>query len=158
MSASLPSKVSPPFGDYEANLPAVVKTMLYENTHKLPHLHVPPLEDTMANYLASVKAICDTPADYEAQVRLVEEFKSNGIGGTLHAIVETMDHAHHGYPYTFIEEIWDDVYYKARCPAPVNFSPFMAIADDKDATKMVQVVHVDDIWGGHCIHFEVVNI
>jgi hypothetical protein len=30
------------------------------------------------------------------------------------------------------------MYYGLRCPAPVNISPFFALEDDKDASKMAQ--------------------
>lgn len=120
-----------------AKLPQELKDMINTNPRALPRLPVPPLEHTLKQYLASVKPLCGTAAEYAEQEKLCDEFK-NGVGAELHAWVEKED-KHEGYPFSFIEKSWDGMYYGDRSPAPVNFSPFFAIADEKNVADMSQL-------------------
>lgn len=126
-------------------VPAVVKALIEDNSMGLPRLPIPALEDTLAKYLAGVKPLC-TDEEFAAQEKLVEEFKT-GPGPKLHAAVTAKD-AHDGYPYSFIERAWDEMYYGLRCTAPVNISPFFAITDEKDASKMVQTTRAATFISG----------
>jgi hypothetical protein len=38
--------------------------------------------------------------------------------------------AHEGYPYSYIQKHWDDMYLTIRCSHPVNVSPYFKLVDD----------------------------
>ena len=42
---------------------------------------------------------------------------------------------HEGYPFSYIQKHWDDMYLGLRCPEPVFMNPTFKLADDADASK-----------------------
>lgn len=37
------------------------------------------------------------------------------------------DAAQKGYPYSYIEELWDDMYLEGRWSLPINSNPYLAL-------------------------------
>eukprot|EP00240_Pyramimonas_obovata_P002968 CAMPEP_0118923536 /NCGR_PEP_ID=MMETSP1169-20130426/2020_1 /TAXON_ID=36882 /ORGANISM="Pyramimonas obovata, Strain CCMP722" /LENGTH=625 /DNA_ID=CAMNT_0006864543 /DNA_START=30 /DNA_END=1907 /DNA_ORIENTATION=+ len=110
------------------SVPAGFKTELFGNPYDLPRLPIPALEDTTKKYLAAVRPLTDD-AEYAKQEKLVKAF-TEGVGAELHKKLVEKDAAaakSGSYPFSFIEECWDKMYYGERCPAPINFSPYFAV-------------------------------
>jgi hypothetical protein len=45
-------------------------------------------------------------------------------------ILQISEDQHQGYPYTFVEKHWDDMYLELRCPLPININPGFSFRDD----------------------------
>eukprot|EP00854_Cymbomonas_tetramitiformis_P005265 gene5265-6400_t len=106
------------------------------NYLELPRLPIPPLEKTVERYLKHVKALGFSAEELATHQAVVQEF-AEGAGQTLQAQVVEAD-KHEGYPNSFIEEHWDNMYNGLRCPQPVNVSPYFGISDEKDPAAMGQ--------------------
>eukprot|EP00959_Pyramimonas_sp_CCMP1952_P309642 6479988-Pyramimonas_sp.AAC.1 len=110
-------------------IPDVFRAEMFQNPYSLPRLPIPALEDTAAKYLKAVRPFADD-AEYANQEKLMKEF-TEGVGAELHKELVAKDAAaakSGSYPYSYIEECWDKMYYGLRCPAPINFSPYFAVS------------------------------
>jgi hypothetical protein len=45
-------------------------------------------------------------------------------------VAQIEDDKREGYPYTYVEKHWDDMYLDLRCPLPINVSPGFSYRDD----------------------------
>lgn len=117
---------------YSAQPQVAFDKMYTENYLNIKRLPVPALEDTMKRYLRSVEPLV-TPAEFEQVQKECADFVA-GPGPKLQATLLAED-SHEGYPYSYIQKHWDDMYLGLRCPEPVNVSPFFKIADAGDLAK-----------------------
>jgi len=106
---------------------------LYSTNHLgLPRLPIPDLDATLDRYLESLQAVTE-PADLEAHRKLVESFRKNE-GPVLQQQLVAAD-AHAGYPYSYVERYWDDMYLGLRCPLSVHVAPGYGLRPDADCVK-----------------------
>lgn len=103
---------------------------LYSTNHLgLPRLPIPDLDATLDRYLASLTAVTE-PAELETHRKLVESFRVNE-GPVLQQQLVAAD-AHAGYPNSYIEKYWDDMYLGLRCPLSVHVAPGYGLRPDAD--------------------------
>ena len=92
------------------------------NVHRLP---IPDLNATMTKYLSHANAKCDSPEQFQEHVSLVERFiAENGL--SLDAKLRKIDaeqESKGAYPFSYIEEAWDDMYLEGRYPNCINVNP-----------------------------------
>jgi carnitine O-acetyltransferase len=124
-SGMLPNGLAP--SEYRVPLPRVPdnwKTLApfpsnsnahtYSQQENLPHLPVPPLEQTISKLKQSVKAMARDEKEYEETVKRIDEFgKSGGIGEVLHRRLEERREKEEqaGGRGHWLDEWWDDVAY-----------------------------------------------
>ncbi|KAK3253883.1 hypothetical protein CYMTET_36882 [Cymbomonas tetramitiformis] len=101
---------------------------LYDNNFLgLPRLPIPPLSHTLERYVESAKPLCTSEEQTKHLVKQAKEFEK-GEGARLNEALKKLDD-HKGYPYSYIEKHWDDMYLGLRCCNPVYVSPFFKIVD-----------------------------
>ncbi|XP_046865290.1 choline O-acetyltransferase [Drosophila willistoni] len=90
----------------------------------LPKVPVPPLEETMADYVRAVEPIT-TPAQLEHTKELIKQFTApNGMGPRLHQyLLEKRDVEDNWAYYYWLNEMYMDV----RIPLPINSNPGMVM-------------------------------
>lgn len=92
------------------------KPRLYSLQPALPHLPVPPLEETCEKYLKTIQPLL-TEAEFEKSVAAVEEFKM-GVGKTLQE--QLVKRAADPKIENWLEEWWESfIYLRGRDPLPV---------------------------------------
>ncbi|XP_046845158.1 carnitine O-acetyltransferase-like [Xenia sp. Carnegie-2017] len=104
---------------------------------ELPHLPVPPLQQSLSKYLLSVKCLVDDN-DFNITKRIAEEFgKEGGIGEMLQEKLIERSRVE----VNWISKWWDNsAYFDFRMPVVVHSSPAIAFpketfADSKDQLK-----------------------
>lgn len=103
---------------------------LSANNHlALPRLPIPDLNATLDRYVEGLKPVTE-PVALDAHRRLVESFRANE-GPALQKQLVAAD-AHTGYPHTYVEKYWDDMYLELRCPLPVHVAPGYGLRPDAD--------------------------
>ncbi|RNF25619.1 carnitine/choline acetyltransferase [Trypanosoma conorhini] len=101
---------------------------LSANVLKLPRLPIPSLEQTAERYRASILPLKPTETA-KAHFLKFDMFVSSS-GATLQKALVAADkaaEAEGGYPYSYIEPIWDRMYLSNRAPLPVNTNPSILI-------------------------------
>ena len=114
---------------------------LYTTNHLgLPRLPVPDLDATLDRYLESLKPVTE-PVALQAHRKLVESFRTNE-GPDLQKQLIAAD-SHQGYPYSYVEKYWDDMYLELRCPLPVHVAPGYGLRSDtlKRGEEMLRLAH-----------------
>ncbi|XP_018791208.1 PREDICTED: choline O-acetyltransferase [Bactrocera latifrons] len=88
----------------------------------LPKVPVPPLEETMANYILAIEAFT-TPAKLECTKLLIKKFMGpDGIGQKCHQYLMDKREAEDNWAYNY----WlNDMYMDVRLPLPINSNPGM---------------------------------
>ncbi|ORC90196.1 putative carnitine/choline acetyltransferase [Trypanosoma theileri] len=107
---------------------------LASNVLKLPRLPIPPLEKTADRYRASIVPL--KPADtVKAHLQKLDMFVSSSGKELQKALVDAdkAAEAKGGYPYSYIEPIWDAMYLNNRAPLPVNTNPGILAKNIKHA-------------------------
>jgi hypothetical protein len=99
------------------------------NHLRLPRLPIPELDATLDRYLESLRPVTE-PAALEAHRALVESFRT-GEGPALQKQLVAAD-SHAGYPHSYIEKYWDDMYLGLRCPLSVHVAPGYGLRPDAD--------------------------
>ena len=99
------------------------------NHLSLPRLPIPELDATLDRYLESLRPVTE-PAALEAHRALVEAFRA-GEGPALQKQLVDAD-SHAGYPHSYIEKYWDDMYLGLRCPLSVHVAPGYGLRPDAD--------------------------
>ncbi|KAH9598821.1 Choline/carnitine acyltransferase domain [Trypanosoma melophagium] len=97
---------------------------LATNVLNLPRLPIPPLEKTAERYRASIIPL-KPEETVKAHLRKFDMFISSSGQVLQKALVEAdrAAEASGGYPYSYIEPIWDAMYLSNRAPLPVNTNP-----------------------------------
>lgn len=111
------------------------KEMFSKNYMGLPRLPIPDLGDTMTRWLASTQALHGGDAAAWANTKNAADAFLKGPGPELQKRLVASDEAQAakgGYPYSYIERLWDDMYFGDRSIHPVYFSPFFKIIDADD--------------------------
>jgi hypothetical protein len=106
-------------------LPLVVPfSKLTTNAMNLPRLPIPALKDTARRYEASVRAI-KKKSTIDNHMAVFNKFLETDAAKIQKVLVhQDRTHQEAGqYPYSFIEQQWDDGYLKYRGPSPVNIAP-----------------------------------
>ena len=115
---------------------------MYETNYlSLPRLPIPSLQDTCSRWLKSTKALHESEASYAQTEAAAREFFSSPDAAALQEKLTAMDAsatAKGGYPHSYIEKLWDDMYFGDRSFHPVYFSPFFKIIDTPDPKDMKQ--------------------
>lgn len=110
------------------------------NPPSLPRLPLPTLEDTCKRYLKSVAPLLH-PSELEVTKKNVQDLLVNS-GPKLHAELEKLASGS-GYPESFIEGFWDDMYLNGRWSLPINSNPaLMWRPDPINATQLERSVSV----------------
>mmetsp|Transcript_23370 Transcript_23370/g.37293 ORF Transcript_23370/g.37293 Transcript_23370/m.37293 type:complete len:624 (-) Transcript_23370:4333-6204(-) len=110
---------------------------LYDgNLTNVPSLPLPQVEDTLKRYLETVRPLT-TDEEFEKSKKLAAEFVDT-VGPTLQEKLRDLT-AHHGYPYSYIEEFWDEMYQGGRWPAMIHVNPFLSLKDSPDPAKQDQI-------------------
>ncbi|XP_017874631.1 PREDICTED: choline O-acetyltransferase, partial [Drosophila arizonae] len=86
----------------------------------LPKIPVPPLEQTMADYVLALEPIT-TPAQLERTKAIIKQFVSpQGLGPRLHQYLVDKREAEDNWAYYY----WlNDMYMNVRLPLPINSNP-----------------------------------
>ncbi|KJE90270.1 carnitine palmitoyltransferase 2 [Capsaspora owczarzaki ATCC 30864] len=93
-----------------------------------PRLPLPDLDTTLGRFVASASPLL--PKDELAiTMQAVNEFRETA-GPELHAKVAQIAANHSGYPHSFVESFWDDMYLEGRWPLPINSNPFFLFKPD----------------------------
>jgi hypothetical protein len=97
-------------------------------------LPIPELDDTLSRYLQTIQPLT-TPDEFTGHESLVRDFqKSTGL--ILHEKLvakDTADAASGGYPFSYIEKQWDDMYFGGRWETPINSNPFYLLNSAPDS-------------------------
>jgi len=104
-----------------------INTLEKDNFLGLKRLPIPTLDETFPKYLRSIEPIL-TAEELKKAEQEVADFIA-GPGKVLQATALKED-AHEGYPYSYIQKHWDDMYLTIRCSHPVNVSPYFKLVDD----------------------------
>eukprot|EP01119_Soliformovum_irregulare_P002656 TRINITY_DN1290_c0_g1_i2.p1 TRINITY_DN1290_c0_g1~~TRINITY_DN1290_c0_g1_i2.p1 ORF type:complete len:712 (-),score=129.16 TRINITY_DN1290_c0_g1_i2:41-2176(-) len=119
------------------------KPKLWELQGTLPSLPVPPLEQTLKNYLASVEPIL-TKDEFENTKKIVEEFKNSPASGQLQAMLIARSKTE---STSWLLEWWESlVYLKGRLPLAV-FSNWYGL-DRVDPLLRSQVARAANLVNG----------
>lgn len=95
----------------------------------LPRLPIPKLEQTCERYLAAAQPLITDKTSYEHLVKLVEQFRTTGIGQQLQKLLIEHDKANKHTSY--ISEPWFDMYLTDRRPLPINYNPVLIMKHDE---------------------------
>jgi carnitine O-palmitoyltransferase 2 len=82
------------------------------NVQALPRLPIPSIDDTLNRYSASIKPL-KRQHRVARHLEKVEAFRAGSASRLQQSLVET-DASRDGYPFSYIESIWDDLYLGAR--------------------------------------------
>ena len=82
------------------------------NVQALPRLAIPSIDDTLNRYSASIKPL-KRAHRVARHLEKVEAFRAGSASRLQQILVET-DASRDGYPFSYIEAIWDDLYLGAR--------------------------------------------
>ncbi|KXS17894.1 acyltransferase ChoActase/COT/CPT [Gonapodya prolifera JEL478] len=107
---------------------------LWAGQSKLPRLPVPPLQDTAAKYLKSVRPLL-SDKEFAETTKAVQDFiKPGGVGHTLQQRLEQRSKEH----VSWLADWWFSYAYMGyRDPIVINVSYFYVIRDDKLRTTQV---------------------
>jgi hypothetical protein len=101
------------------------------NYNNLPRLPIPALDDTIERYLRSIQPLGTDPAELATHTALVRDFQAT-TGPKLHEELVALDAASAasgGFPFSYIESQWDDMYYGGRWAIPINSNAFYLLND-----------------------------
>ncbi|GBG25864.1 Carnitine O-palmitoyltransferase 2, mitochondrial [Hondaea fermentalgiana] len=107
---------------------------LYDTNYlDVPKLPLPEVKDTLKRYLETVRPVA-SDEEFENTKKLAEDFEAKhaaALQGELQRMNESP-----GYPYSYIEQFWDDMYLGGRFEIMVGSNPFYALPDEKDPSEM----------------------
>ncbi|CAM9584039.1 unnamed protein product [Chrysoparadoxa australica] len=96
----------------------------------LQRLPIPSLRMTVSRYLDSLRPLASDEEMGEAE-RIASEMMVEE-GPSLQAELIQLDQAQAergGYPHSYIESYWDDMYLEGRWALPINSNPYLVLAD-----------------------------
>ena len=107
---------------------------LYDTNYLgVPTLPLPTVQSTLERYLETVRPHAKTAGEFENSKRLAAQFAKEHAPA-LHA--ELAGKVKPGnYPYSYIEEYWDDMYLGGRFEIMVGSNPYYYFPDEKDPAK-----------------------
>eukprot|EP00758_Cryptobia_borreli_P002229 Tbor_TRINITY_DN2877_c0_g1::TRINITY_DN2877_c0_g1_i1::g.23172::m.23172/K08766/CPT2; carnitine O-palmitoyltransferase 2 len=92
-----------------------------QNVSKLPRLPIPDIDDTLTRYINAIMPF-KRQKNITDLIRKAEIFRK-GSAGRLQQILVDTDASRDGYPFSYIEKHWDDMYLKDRSPLVINTNP-----------------------------------
>ncbi|KAH8924354.1 acyltransferase ChoActase/COT/CPT [Atractiella rhizophila] len=107
---------------------------------ELPKLPIPPLADTLARYLASLKAL-QSHKEHERTKRVVREFEVGGEGERCQRMLEEYAKDRD----SFVEEFWDESYLSGSDPVVLNLNPFFLLEDDPTPARGNQLMRATSL-------------
>ncbi|SCV67108.1 BQ2448_5754 [Microbotryum intermedium] len=113
------------------------RTMQHQN--KLPHLPVPPLEDTMKRYLRALEGL-QGPAEHERTKKVVHDFLHKE-GPALHK--DLVEYA--STRASFIEEFWTESYLSHSDSVVLSLNPFFILEDDPTPARGNQLMRASSL-------------
>ncbi|KAI5475688.1 carnitine O-acetyltransferase [Pseudohyphozyma bogoriensis] len=105
-----------------------------QHQRQLPHLPVPPLEDTMKRYLRALEGL-QSPAEHAKTQAVVKDFLAKD-GPALHQ--KLVDYA--STRDSFIEEWWTESYLSHADSVVLSLNPFFILEDDPTPTRGSQLM------------------
>ena len=114
----------------------------YEEVAKLP---LPPLTDTMAQYLDNVKPLVSDTV-YQHTRSILDKFSAkDGVGEKVMMVLEERQEKLDNWAYDY----WlNDMYLNQRLPLPVNFNPAMVLPRRKFGNHLQQLSYTARILQG----------
>eukprot|EP00960_Hanusia_phi_P062918 765304-Hanusia_phi.AAC.2 len=73
------------------------------------------------------------PNELQSYRQMAKKFEAEE-GPTLQSLLE-QSLGHEGYPYSYVERYWDDMYLNLRCPIPVHVNPAYNLKQDQNCAK-----------------------
>lgn len=113
-----------------SSLPAWFREMTEGNPLQLPRLPIPPLEDTISRYLNSIQPLVSSE-EFQKHSAIVSQFSKTN-GPILQKKLMDLDQSRKGYPFSYIEELWDEMYLTGRYPSPINVNPGYGLVSESD--------------------------
>eukprot|EP00612_Vaucheria_litorea_P000583 CAMPEP_0171459506 /NCGR_PEP_ID=MMETSP0945-20130129/4764_1 /TAXON_ID=109269 /ORGANISM="Vaucheria litorea, Strain CCMP2940" /LENGTH=620 /DNA_ID=CAMNT_0011985541 /DNA_START=166 /DNA_END=2028 /DNA_ORIENTATION=+ len=120
--------------------------ILLKNPLKLKRLPIPSLEDTVQRWLSSVQPHFNGSSDeWSHFLKMVKDFEI-GDGKKMNESLMKKEETDIGkgqarYPYSYIEECWDDMYLKGRWALPINSNPYLALQPPPKSYKHISLDH-----------------
>lgn len=111
----------------------------FDHQSELPHLPIPPLEDSIKRYIEVLKPI-ETDKEHEKTVLACKEFL-DGVGPILQ---EKLIKYAKDKP-SYIEQFWYDSYLNYDNPVVLNINPFVMIEDDPTPLKSTQITRASSL-------------
>ncbi|PWU99089.1 putative carnitine O-acetyltransferase [Trypanosoma cruzi] len=121
---------------------------LSANVLKLPRLPIPSIQQTAERYRTSILPL--KPADtVKAHLVKLDTFLAGSAVTLQNALLEANKaaEAEGGYPYSYIEPIWDNMYLSNRAPLPVNTNPAILVKKVKNAGETQPSVAASIVYG-----------
>ncbi|GAA95450.1 uncharacterized protein L969DRAFT_299374 [Mixia osmundae IAM 14324] len=115
------------------------KTLKYQD--KLPHLPIPPLEDTCKRYLRALEAL-QSPEEHAQTIKVVEDFKR--AGGEGERLTKQLQ-AYAEKRASYIEEFWDDAYLSHSDSVVLSLNPFFILEDDPTPSRGSQLMRATSL-------------
>ena len=112
----------------EREQPLSIFDFSQKNYLQLPRLPIPDLADTIETLLASCR-VHDAGEPYQNLVAKANAFL-HSTGKELQAQLRVMDQ-NEGYPFNYVQAIWDDLYLENRLSHPINTAPFFQLNADR---------------------------
>lgn len=121
---------------FKRNMSRTLLKSLGTNFQALPRLPVPTVGATLNRYRESVSHLKKKEL-VEKHLRVVDAFESS-FGHALNLEILEADRqaaSQGGYPYSYIESTWDDMYLSCRDPSPVNISPAFSLKNQNYSSQ-----------------------
>jgi len=116
-----------------ANKPFYEFKKLYDHNHQnIPRLPIPDLDSTLDKYICSLRPLIG-PSELAQHLKSVESFREDEGPLLQEQLIE--NDKHEGYPYSYVEKHWDDMYLELRSPITVHVNVGYSLADDVDSHK-----------------------
>ncbi|KDE03214.1 carnitine O-acetyltransferase [Microbotryum lychnidis-dioicae p1A1 Lamole] len=113
------------------------RTMQHQN--KLPHLPIPPLEDTMKRYLRALEGL-QGPVEHARTKKVVNDFLHKE-GPALHK--DLLEYA--STRASFIEEFWTESYLSHSDSVVLSLNPFFILEDDPTPARGNQLMRASSL-------------
>jgi len=119
---------------------------LYDTNYlNLPRLPLPSVQGTLKRYLETVSPLA-TPEELAHTARVTQDFETN-LAPKLHAELVKLDQCK-GYPFSYIETFWDEMYQGGRWPVMVNSNPFYVFEDEENPADYQQTWRAANLASG----------
>mmetsp|Transcript_1714 Transcript_1714/g.2580 ORF Transcript_1714/g.2580 Transcript_1714/m.2580 type:complete len:636 (+) Transcript_1714:136-2043(+) len=111
-------------------------TKLYDTNYlNIPKLPIPDVKDTVEAHLLSIRPLV-SDEKFEKQKQLAKEFVEKDAPALQAELKELSPPS--GYPYSYIEKFWDEMYRGGRWPLMIHTNPFYILNDESDPVEQEQ--------------------
>ncbi|GLE00668.1 hypothetical protein PINS_up009456 [Pythium insidiosum] len=112
---------------------AASTSVTFRHQSSLPTLPIPPLEETCARYLESLRAL-QTPEEHAVSQASIAEFLAGDGPSLQQKLIEYAQDKH-----SFIEDFWYEAYLNHRSSVVLNVNPFFVLEDDPTPSRNNQI-------------------